>query len=92
MTSSLFPTDNIGFLNLDLLALRPATDNQSTDAPLRGVRRSGWGINADGVWVVKDGKWMLWLSPGYRVMESAVVGATVATGCRSARLLVMKFS
>jgi hypothetical protein len=56
MTSSLFSTDNIGLLNLDLLALRPATDNQSTDALLRGVRRPGWGINADGVWVVKDGK------------------------------------
>jgi hypothetical protein len=33
---------------------------------------------------------MLWLSPGYRVMQLAVVGLTVAIGCRSARVPVMK--
>lgn len=40
MTNSLLSTD-IGLLNLDLLALLPAIDNQSTDATLRGVRHSG---------------------------------------------------
>jgi len=91
MPSSLF-TDDIGLLNLDLLALPPSNDNQSTGAPLRGARHSGWGINADGEWIVKDGKGMLWLPPEYRVMKSAVVGPTVAIACRSGCVLVMKFS
>ncbi|KAH7169753.1 WD40-repeat-containing domain protein, partial [Fusarium flagelliforme] len=91
MTNSLLSTD-IGLLNLDLLALPPTTDTRLTDATLRDVRHSGWGISTDGVWIVKDGKGMLWLPPEYRGMESAVVGSTVAIGCRSGRVLVMKFS
>ncbi|KAM6516800.1 hypothetical protein FSOLCH5_007742 [Fusarium solani] len=91
MTNSLLST-NIGLLNLDLPALPPAIGNRSTDANLRGVRHCGWGISTNGVWIVKDGKGMLWLPPEYRVMKSAVVGSTVAIGCRSGRVLVMKFS
>ncbi|KAH8659477.1 hypothetical protein BGZ61DRAFT_523576 [Ilyonectria robusta] len=91
MTNSLLSTD-IGLLNLDLPALRPAIDDQSIDATLRSDRHSGWGISTDGLWIVKDGKGMLWLPPEYRGSESAVVGSTVAIGCRSGRILVMKFS
>jgi WD40 repeat protein len=91
MTNSLLSTD-IGLLNLDLPVLPPAIDNGSADATLQSVRHSGWGISTDSVSVVKDGKGMLWLPPEYRVMESAVVGSTVAIGCRSGRVLVMKFS
>ncbi|KAF4448241.1 nwd1 protein [Fusarium austroafricanum] len=90
-TSSLLSTD-IGLLNLDLTTLPSAIDNASTDAALQSVRHSGWGISTDSVWIVKDGKRMLWLPPEYRVMKSAVVGPTVAIGCRSGRVLVMKFS
>ncbi|EGU75248.1 hypothetical protein FOXB_14241, partial [Fusarium oxysporum f. sp. conglutinans Fo5176] len=90
-TNSLLSTD-IGLLNLDLPVLPPAIDNGSTDATLRSVRHSGWGISTDSVWIVRDGKGMLWLPPEYRVMKSAVVGPTVAIGCRSGRVLVMKFS
>ncbi|KAG7424474.1 Vegetative incompatibility protein HET-E-1 [Fusarium oxysporum f. sp. raphani] len=91
ITNSLLST-NIGLLNLDLPALPPAIDNRSTDATLRSVRHSGWGISTDSVWIVKDGKGMLWLPPEYRVMSSAVVGSTVAIGCGSGRVPVMKFS
>jgi WD40 repeat protein len=91
ITSSLLATD-IGLLNLDLPALPPAIDNRSTDAILRGVRHSGWGISPDGVWIVKDGKGMLWLPMEYRWMKSAVVDSTVAIGSRSGRALLMKFS
>ncbi|KAH8651716.1 hypothetical protein BGZ61DRAFT_229661 [Ilyonectria robusta] len=91
MTTSVLST-NMGLLNLDLPALQPAIDNRSTDAALRGVRHFGWGISTDCVWIVKDGKGMFWLPPEYRVMESAVVGSTVAIGGRSGRVLVMKLS
>ncbi|KAK7219802.1 hypothetical protein V2G26_007805 [Clonostachys chloroleuca] len=90
-TNSLLSTD-IGLLNLDLPVLPPAIDNGSTDATLQSVRHCGWGISTDSVWITKDGKGMLWLPPQYRVMKSAVVGSTVAIGCRSGRVLVMKFS
>ncbi|EXL40785.1 hypothetical protein FOCG_16729 [Fusarium oxysporum f. sp. radicis-lycopersici 26381] len=91
MTNSLLSTD-IGLLNLDLLDLPPTTDTQLTDATLRNVRHSGWGISTDGVWIVRDGKGMLWLPPEYRLTQSAVVESTIAIGCRSGRVLVMKFS
>jgi WD40 repeat protein len=91
ITNSLLSTD-IGLLNLDLPALPPAIDNRSTDANFRGVRHSGWGISTDGVWIVKDGKGMLWLPMEYRWMKSAVVDSTVAIGSRSGRALLMKFS
>jgi WD40 repeat protein len=90
-TNSLLSTD-IGLLNLDLPVLPPAINNGSIDATLQSVRHSGWGISTDSVWITKDGKGMLWLPPEYRVMKSAVVGPTVAIGCRSGRVLVMKFS
>ncbi|KPA36057.1 nwd1 protein [Fusarium langsethiae] len=91
MTNSLLSTD-IGLLDLDLPALPPAINNRSTDATLRGVRHSGWGISTDGVWIVRDEKGMLWLPAEYRASASAVVGSTVALGCRSGRIQVMKFS
>ncbi|KAK0631179.1 hypothetical protein B0T17DRAFT_590423 [Bombardia bombarda] len=90
-TNTLLSTE-IGLLNLDHPALPPAIDDQSTEIPSRGVRHSGWGISTDGVWIVKDGKEMLWLPPDYRGEKSAVVGSTVAIGYRSGRVLVMKFS
>ncbi|RKK76434.1 Vegetative incompatibility protein HET-E-1 [Fusarium oxysporum] len=91
ITNSLLSTD-IGLLNLDLPALLPAINSRSTDATLRSVRQSSWGISIDGIWIVKDGKGVLWLPREYRVEESAVVGSAVAIGCRSGRVLVMKFS
>ncbi|KAJ9419857.1 hypothetical protein QL093DRAFT_2016186, partial [Fusarium oxysporum] len=90
MTNSLLSTD-IRLPNLDLPALLLAIDNQSTNAMLRGFRNSDWGISTDSVWIVKDGKGMLWLPPDYRMMAMAGVGSTVAIGCRSGRVLVMKF-
>ncbi|EXL40444.1 hypothetical protein FOCG_17066 [Fusarium oxysporum f. sp. radicis-lycopersici 26381] len=91
MTSSRLFTD-IGPLNLDLPALPPAIDSQSTEAASRGVSHSGYGVSTDGVWIVKDERRMLWLPPEYRAVGLAVVGLTVAIGCHSGRVLVMKFS
>ncbi|KAH7302810.1 WD40-repeat-containing domain protein, partial [Stachybotrys elegans] len=91
MANSLISAET-GLLNLDLPPLPPVIDNQPTDATLQGARHSGWGISTDGLWIVKDGKGMLWLPPEYRAVDTAVVGSTIALGCRSGRVLVMKFS
>ncbi|KAL7763948.1 hypothetical protein ACKLNR_005093 [Fusarium oxysporum f. sp. zingiberi] len=90
-TNSLLYTD-IGLLNLYHPALPPAVDDRSTEITLRGVSHSGWGISTNGVWIVQDRKEMLLLPPDYRAGETAVAGSTVAIGCRSGRVLVMKFS
>ncbi|KAF5709485.1 nwd1 protein [Fusarium globosum] len=91
-TNSRLSTD-IGLLNLELPNLTPAVDAQSNEeAVLQRASLSGYGISFDGVWVVKDGKNMLWLPPDYRPLESAVVGSTVTIDCRSGRVLVVKLS
>ncbi|KAH7010990.1 hypothetical protein EDB80DRAFT_571585, partial [Ilyonectria destructans] len=56
------------------------------------VSYCGYGISTDGIWVVKNGEGQLWLPLEYRASESAVVGSTVAIGCRSGHVLVMQFS
>ncbi|EXL90225.1 hypothetical protein FOIG_16513 [Fusarium odoratissimum NRRL 54006] len=92
MTNSCLSTD-IGLLNLELPNQSPAVAAQSTEeAVSQHASHPGYGISTDGVWVVKDGMDMLWLPPEYRPERSAVVGSTVAIGCPSGRVLVMKFS
>ncbi|EXK79656.1 hypothetical protein FOQG_15754 [Fusarium oxysporum f. sp. raphani 54005] len=91
-TNSRLCTD-IGLLNLDSPNLTPAVNVQPTEeAILQRANHSGYGISTDRVWVVKDGTNMLWLAPEYRPVKSAVVGSTVAIGCSSGRVLVVKFS
>ncbi|KAI8710415.1 NACHT domain-containing protein [Fusarium sp. LHS14.1] len=89
-TANSFLFTNIGLLNLDRPALPPTIDDQSVSIALRGDH-SGWGISTDGVWVIKHAKEMLWLPPGYREGTSTIIGSMVAIGCRSGRVLVMKF-
>ncbi|CAM1503447.1 Fc.00g082230.m01.CDS01 [Cosmosporella sp. VM-42] len=79
---------NIGLLSLDL---SPGINNQLTEASHR-VCHSGYGISTDGLWIVKDEDKMLWLPTEYRASASAVAGSTVAIGCHSGGVLVMKFS
>ncbi|KJZ69826.1 hypothetical protein HIM_10779 [Hirsutella minnesotensis 3608] len=89
MTNSRLSTD-IGVLSLDL---SPAIDNQSTEeASSRHLTHCGYGISADATWIMKDRQRMLWLPQEYRALASAVMGSTVGIGCRSGRVLVMRFS
>ncbi|KAH6983694.1 WD40-repeat-containing domain protein [Ilyonectria sp. MPI-CAGE-AT-0026] len=90
MTNSL--STAIGLPNLDPPSLPPAIHIQSTEAVSRGTSHPSYGISTDGIWIVKDEKGILWLPTEYRASALAVVGSTVAIGCRSGRVLVMKFS
>lgn len=49
-------------------------------------------IPCDGTWITKEGKRLIWLPPEYRPRVSAVFGDTVAIGCPSGRVLIMRFS
>ncbi|KAH6883569.1 WD40-repeat-containing domain protein, partial [Thelonectria olida] len=88
ITNSRVSTD-LGVQNLDLPSV---IDTLLSEASLRDVSRYGYGISADGLWIEKDKKGLLWLPPDYRPLSSAVAGSTVAIGCRSGRVLVMQFS
>ncbi|KAG8664370.1 uncharacterized protein FPOAC1_013708 [Fusarium poae] len=81
----------MGPLKLNLPPLPLATDGQTMPVS-RGTSHSGYGISTDNIWILKDRKRVLWLPPEYRSSVSAVEKSTVAIGCRSGRVLVMKFS
>ncbi|KAG8670733.1 hypothetical protein FPOAC1_003968 [Fusarium poae] len=89
-TSNALLSTDIGLLNLDRPALPPVINDRSTEITLPRVSHSGWGISADGEWIVEDGKKMLWLPPDYRGGMPAIVRSTVAIGYRSGRVLVMR--
>ncbi|KAG8664318.1 uncharacterized protein FPOAC1_013656 [Fusarium poae] len=91
-TSNALLSTDIGLLNLDRPALPPVINDRSAEITLPRVSHSGWGISADGEWIVEDGKKMLWLPPDYRGGRPAIDRSTVAIGYHSGRVLVMKFS
>ncbi|KAL3588021.1 hypothetical protein FPOAC2_13920 [Fusarium poae] len=90
-TSNALLSTDIGLLNLDRPALPPVINDRSTEITLPRVSHSGWGISADGEWIVEDGKKMLWLPPDYRGGMPAIGRSTVAIGYHSGRVLVLKF-
>jgi WD40 repeat protein len=52
----------------------------------------GYGFSAGNAWITWNGRNLLWLPPEYRPTESAVAGPTVALGCASGRVLLLRFS
>ncbi|WYZ34284.1 hypothetical protein EsH8_I_000560 [Colletotrichum jinshuiense] len=52
----------------------------------------GYGISTDGAWVTKDSRNIMWLPPEYRPITSAIEGSTLAIGCASGRVLLLRFS
>ncbi|WYZ36192.1 hypothetical protein EsH8_XI_000075 [Colletotrichum jinshuiense] len=52
----------------------------------------GYAISPNGVWITRDSVNLLWLPPEYRQAVSTVVGSTVAIGCASGQLLILRFS
>ncbi|KAL3584407.1 hypothetical protein FPOAC2_14187 [Fusarium poae] len=91
-TSNALLSTDIGLLNLDRPALPPVINDRSTEITLPRVSHSGWGISADGEWIVEDGKKMLWLPPDCRGGMPAIDRSTVVISCNSGRVLVLKFS
>lgn len=78
---------DLGAVTLDL--------SSSTEISARQLRLSGWGISADGAWIMKDGENMLWLPPDFRSkkrMCNAVQGSVIGIGCPSDRVIIMRFA
>ncbi|KAH6999391.1 hypothetical protein EDB80DRAFT_687507 [Ilyonectria destructans] len=51
----------------------------------------GFGTSKDNCWITWNGANLLWLPPDYRPIRTASDGVTVALGCSSGRLVVLRF-
>jgi WD40 repeat protein len=77
-------------------AARAGTETESGG---RGIRRQGYGVDANSGWVMWNSQKVLWLPPAYRPDSTAVLLAeptaltpsTIALGCRSGRVVVLRF-
>ncbi|KAH6883964.1 hypothetical protein B0T10DRAFT_365876, partial [Thelonectria olida] len=56
------------------------------------VKRRDVGLSEDSVWVTWESHRVLWLPPAYRPRRSAVTASTVAMGCPSGRVVVVRVS
>ncbi|KAH6981483.1 hypothetical protein EDB80DRAFT_593280, partial [Ilyonectria destructans] len=54
--------------------------------------RFGFGITGDGCWISWHGNNLLWLPVDFRPTCSTVLGSTIVIGCRSGRVIIMRFS
>ncbi|EHK42985.1 hypothetical protein TRIATDRAFT_33537 [Trichoderma atroviride IMI 206040] len=75
---------NFGILNLDA--------GPVVNKPRSSVLFTGYGINAAGSWITRDGKPLLWLPLDYRPTASAIRGSTVVIGSFSGRVWMLQFS
>ncbi|EER26281.1 conserved hypothetical protein [Coccidioides posadasii C735 delta SOWgp] len=79
----------IGAFHLDYHSATAKSDSEKA-APYDSIR-SSYGISTNGIWIVNNGQNVLWLPPQSRPETFTVADSTVAIGCRSGCLLVMRF-
>ncbi|EJT73024.1 hypothetical protein GGTG_09875 [Gaeumannomyces tritici R3-111a-1] len=92
---------DVGLFLLNDTDMTPARDKTGTGTGNMGreVRRQGYGVDIDSGWVTWESKKMLWLPPAFRPDSTAVLlpepGAstpsTIVLGCRSGRVVVLRF-
>ncbi|KAH7459139.1 Vegetative incompatibility protein [Fusarium oxysporum f. sp. matthiolae] len=89
LDNSRLSTD-IGGLSLDLdpVEFIPLTEEGSC----HGHSYIGYSVSADRIWIVNNGRKVLWLPPEFRPRIFAVAGSIIAFGCSSGRVLVMRFA
>ena len=91
-TNSKLYTD-IGILDSKVPNPTPSVNTESLGiTALPGSDRSAHCINVVWEWIVKHDKKVLWLPSEYRPSVSDVFGSTIALGCESGRVLIMRFS
>ncbi|KAL6822553.1 hypothetical protein V8C40DRAFT_249898 [Trichoderma camerunense] len=78
---------DLGVLKISASIIKTSPEVLSADTDFHH-----YSISFDGTWIMKDNMPLIWLPPEYRPGVSAVFGATVAIGCLSGRVLIMRFS
>jgi WD40 repeat protein len=77
----------IGVINLG----SPHVSKKGLPNTQQSLLRQGYGLNFDRNWITRDSENWLWLPLEYRPTCSAVAVSTIAIGCASGRVLIMKF-
>ncbi|KAH6880343.1 quinon protein alcohol dehydrogenase-like superfamily [Thelonectria olida] len=77
-----------GVLDLNLF---PTTKGKRPRTLPRFSKYIGYGIQADGKWIMKDGANVVRLPWEYQPKASAAMGTIVAIGCRTGRVQLMRF-
>ncbi|KAH6986689.1 WD40-repeat-containing domain protein [Ilyonectria destructans] len=86
-------TVHIGFVSH--LSFEPEASVASTTLVMPShIRdcRFGFGITGDGCWISWHGNNLLWLPVDFRPTCSKVLGSTIVIGCRSGRVIIVRFS
>jgi WD40 repeat protein len=81
---------DLGAFDLDLDAAQVSDVPSAEVSPM--VCFHGYGIDGYGEWIVEDGRPILWLPQEHRVRACIIRGSTVIVGCRSGRVLILRFS
>ena len=69
-----------------------ALDQPSLLLPIGTPNWSGYCLHANGSWITRNGKKVLWLPPEYRPVTSIVRKRTVAIGCASGQVLLISMT
>ncbi|CAG8971769.1 hypothetical protein HYALB_00001878 [Hymenoscyphus albidus] len=79
----------IGDISLDPSLKESSKSTQVTSSGDYSYKK--YGISPDHVWIVQDGENLIWIPPKYRPLVFTVTGSTIAVGCRSGRVWVIRF-
>lgn len=86
------------YTDAGVLSLEVPFDNPPTNAPIQGIRYYGYGVSPDGVWIMKDGRRVLWIPWDYRPRSTdwrrpiAIAGPIVSIGTELGHVLVAHLS
>ena len=90
---------NVGAISLKgLLQATPLAENEHSVLSCQPVHdymqiyRIGYGINKNQDWITLDGKDLLWLPADFRPYCSSISGGSVAIGCLSGKVFIMRLS
>ena len=90
---------NVGAISLKgLLQPTPLAENEHSVLSCQPVHdymqnyRIGYGINKNQDWITLDGKDLLWLPADFRPYCSSISGGSVAIGCLSGKVFIMRIS
>jgi WD40 repeat protein len=82
---------DVGIFDLQSTATSTDLVVASRDHSIPLPQAIGYGLNKNKTWITYREQNLLWLPPEYRPSASALFGTTVAIGCSSGRVLILKF-
>jgi WD40 repeat protein len=81
---------DVGDIILESSFINSTLSNQGASST--DNNRTGYGISADNLWITYKGDNLIWLPPDYRPLSSRIAGSTIAIGCSSGRVWMVRFA